>query len=273
VTVALNITVFNDWTNLRKTLECVALQEAAPDQIIVADDGSHGSLRDQLTDWANSRAITLTHVWHPKQGFRKCELLNKAALEVTSRFILYIDHDCLLRTGFVRSHLEFCREDMMHIGPRIHITPSSATGFRPTIPALAAAFVRKNLIGWRTAIKSARIQDKPPHRIEGCNMMIPLDRLNAINGFDNRFRAWGYGEDADIIVRGWHSGCRMGIGGPSTTVFHVWHASNATEVNRPLFEETVITRKVRCENGLNAHRDAHARREKRGCVTHVTYDY
>jgi glycosyltransferase involved in cell wall biosynthesis len=269
--ITCNITVYNDWPIMLRTLDSIAVQDLPPTQLIIADDGSEESLGVNLSNWANARGVAVTHVWHPDRGFRKCELLNKAATQAKGDFILYIDHDCLVRKNFVRRHAAFAREDMIHIGPRIHVMPPSSAGFRPTFSCIAAAFVRRNLVGCLSATHGAEVRSTPPKVIEGCNMMVPVRALREINGFDNRYRAWGYGEDADLVLRGWFAGFKMGVGGHSTTVFHLWHKSNASDENRTRFEEMVALKTTRCDDGLSAHINVAPQRTRHGLYERVAF--
>ena len=271
MSITCNITVFNDWPTLQRSLDCIAAQDMLPSQVLVADDGSEDSLGIALANWANARGIAVTHVWHPNKGFRKCELLNMAATQTTGDFILYIDHDCLVRRNFVRSHAAFAREDMIHVGPRIHVMPPSSARFRPTHSGIAKAVLRRNLVGCLSAVHGAKVQSTPPKLIEGCNMMVPTRAIREINSYDNRYRSKGYGVDADLVVRGWFAGYKMGISGFSTTVYHLWHPSSAPQDNRALFDDMVARKVARCDDGLSVHMSVTPARTKHGSYERVVF--
>jgi GT2 family glycosyltransferase len=270
-TITCNITVFNDWPKLERTLDSIAGQDSAPEQLIVADDGSEDSLGVNLASWANARDIPITHVWHPNAGFRKCELLNMAATQVRCDFILYIDHDCLVPKNFVRSHAAFASEDMIHVGPRIHVMPPSSGRFRPTPPSIITALFRRNLVGCLSAVRGAKVLAKPPKVIEGCNMMVPTRAIREVNGYDNRYRSKGYGVDADLVVRGWFAGYKMGVSGISTTVYHLWHNASTPQENRARFKEMVARRVARCDDGLSAHMSVTPLRTRHGAYERVVF--
>lgn len=81
-----------------------ATQHVRPHEIVVADDGSDDRTRAVIDQLRQRTGLQLEHVWHEDNGFRKCEILNKAILEATGDYLLFSDGDCLPRRDFLQIH-------------------------------------------------------------------------------------------------------------------------------------------------------------------------
>ncbi len=57
------------------------------------------------------------------------------------------------------------------------------------------------------------------------NLAVWRADLLAVNGFDERFQGWGH-EDADLVVRLFHRGCRRKEGHFAVPAVHLWHSEN-----------------------------------------------
>jgi GT2 family glycosyltransferase len=270
VTITLAICFFRDVEVLLRTLDTIAAQELRPDEIVIADDGSDEALGTPIADWSNNRKLSLIHAWHPKNGFRQSEMRNKAAFVATSKFISFIDHDCLLPRGFIRSHLKFANERHLQLGPRIDVMPPATDSFRPAVLPFIRGLVSRRLFGWRNAIRVDKLLPAPPEVIHGCNLLVPRSMITAINGFDEEFRSWGY-EDADFVVRAWRAGYGIGLSGHGTTVFHLYHPSRANHANLPRFKASVAQARILCENGISNHNGVALQRSVRGFYTRIVF--
>ncbi|MFM8781982.1 MAG: glycosyltransferase, partial [Gemmatimonadota bacterium] len=72
------ITTYNspDW--LEKVLWGYDAQTHRAFEVLVADDGSDDRTRDRIDALRPQLGFPMQHVWHPKEGFRKCTILNAA---------------------------------------------------------------------------------------------------------------------------------------------------------------------------------------------------
>lgn len=59
-------------------LQALAEQRGPRVEIIVADDGSGGTVGRIVDQWRDR--LEVSHVWQPKEGFRKARALNRAAV-------------------------------------------------------------------------------------------------------------------------------------------------------------------------------------------------
>ena len=98
------ISTYNSPKWLEHVLEGFAVQSARNFEIIIADDGSDSSTAQLIAQYKGV-FDSLIHVWHPDEGFRKCEILNKAIVAATSPYLIFTDGDCIPRADFVATHL------------------------------------------------------------------------------------------------------------------------------------------------------------------------
>ncbi len=90
----------------------------------------------------------------------------------------------------------------------------------------------------------------------GCNLAIWREDLVAVNGFDEAYEGWGIGEDSDLCSRIYHLGRHRKFVYGRALVFHLNHPQlDKKHVPESLqrLEETLRTKKIRCEMGLNTH--------------------
>ena len=77
---------------------------------LIADDGSNQETSDLIKQLQKEVFYPIVHVWHEDNGFQKCEILNKAILQVATEYIIFSDGDCI-------PHPEFIAEHVKHIKP------------------------------------------------------------------------------------------------------------------------------------------------------------
>ena len=78
-------------------------------EVLIADDGSDERTRTLIERMQREVTYPLRHVWQPHDGFRKCEILNKAITEAATDYLLFSDGDCIPRRDFVGTHLTYRR--------------------------------------------------------------------------------------------------------------------------------------------------------------------
>ena len=113
-TVGVIISTYNNPAWLEKTLWGYCNQTMAPDEIIIADDGSMDDTRCLVESFADR--LPVQHVWHEDHGFRKTQILNKALVAATADYLIFTDQDCIPREDFVETHVRFSREKRLLSG-------------------------------------------------------------------------------------------------------------------------------------------------------------
>ena len=98
------ITTYNspDW--LRNVLFGYEAQTQKEFTVIIADDGSGEPTRDVIAQFQARGNLSLQHIWHPDNGFQKCQILNKAIAQTDCDYLIFTDGDCVPEPDFIAKH-------------------------------------------------------------------------------------------------------------------------------------------------------------------------
>jgi glycosyltransferase involved in cell wall biosynthesis len=102
--IALILATYNQPEWLEKVLWGYAVQSVRDFQVVIADDGSGPETAAVVERVRAETGMALVHVWHPDEGFRKCEILNRAILAADGDYLIFSDGDCIPRSDFVATH-------------------------------------------------------------------------------------------------------------------------------------------------------------------------
>ena len=72
--LGLIINTSNQANYLARTLIAVAEQMSAPDEVLLADDGSTDDTRNLFQRWCAGQTVRTAHVWQPQEGFRRARI-------------------------------------------------------------------------------------------------------------------------------------------------------------------------------------------------------
>jgi len=260
--VALIITTYERPDALAAALHRVERQRIAPDEVIIADDGSGASTAELIAGFTRLSRVPVHSVRQDHEGFRVARLRNLAIAAAKSEYLLFVDGDMLLHEEFVADHARLARRGWFTQGVRIHADfgltrtlvehPEIKPGFfSPGLGGLrrayllhspAAGSVMRRLANGLVAVKS-------------CNFGAWRDDLVRVNGFNEAFEGWGP-EDKELALRFEHAGVRrqtLLFGGIATHLHHPAASRAALPANLALLEQTRRQRLIRCEKGLSAH--------------------
>ena len=109
IKISVIISTYNSPLWLQKVLWGYEVQSFTDFEIIVADDGSGEETRKLIEETAKTSTLTVKHVWHEDDGFRKCDILNKALLESSNEYVVYTDGDCIPHPELLAVHAEHAR--------------------------------------------------------------------------------------------------------------------------------------------------------------------
>ena len=264
--ISVIVSTYNRPDALDLVLSALADQDYSRFEVIVADDGSTEATTSLIRAHQLSQCRPVHHVWQPDEGFRKAEIHNQAILKAAGRYIVFLDGDCIPRPNFLSRHATLAQKGRFVTGHRIPLTQA----FTEEVLAnrlLIHRYSFRNWVRMRLAGKTRRLlpyiflPDGPWRharrrnwrRLLGCNLAVWTADLNAINGFDGRYRGWG-AEDSDLAIRLISSGIHRKDGRFATGVMHLWHPENDRTHTKGNFDRLRVVLEsgvTRAERGLD----------------------
>jgi glycosyltransferase involved in cell wall biosynthesis len=106
---------------LAKVVWGYAAQTHRQFEIVIADDGSSSSTAKCIEELRSGTGLSLRHVWHAKQGFRKCRILNQAILASAADYLIFSDGDCIPRHDFIEQHVRLAAPGWLLSGGRLKL--------------------------------------------------------------------------------------------------------------------------------------------------------
>lgn len=258
--LSLIVSTYNNPAPLEAIFARLAADDSGkPFEVIVADDGSGPKTRELIEKWAKQAPFPIKHVWHEDMGFRKTRILNIAITKTEGDYVVFLDGDCLPGRNFVADHIALAERGTFVQGRRAFVEEKKVANLlagRTTVLKLSLTGHVSGLfkaIRWPMPIIK---RNQEQRGLIGCNLAIWREDLFAVNGFDEAYEGWGIGEDSDLCSRLYHLGLQRKFVYGRALVFHLNHPQldkkHVPESLRRL-EETIRTKKIRCENGLNTH--------------------
>ncbi len=116
------ITTYNSPLWLEKVLIGYEQQTLREFRVIIADDGSGSDTAEVVRKYQERGRLSIDHVWHEDQGFRKCQILNKAIRETECDYLIFTDGDCIPEPNFIATHARLARPGYFLSGGYIKLT-------------------------------------------------------------------------------------------------------------------------------------------------------
>jgi glycosyltransferase involved in cell wall biosynthesis len=262
VRLALVVTTYERPDALSAVLDSVARQRAAPDEIVIADDGSGPATRELISSFAKRSPVPARTLAQPHEGFRLARLRNLAISATTADYLVFIDGDMLLHEAFVADHRRQARPRHYTQGVRV-LADASLTARLLADPRMAVGVTTPGLGLLRRAylLRSRRLASALRHAanrliaIKGCNQGFWRDDLLRVNGFNEAIEGWGP-EDKELCARLDHAGIErqsLLFGGVAVHLHHPPASRAALPDNLAVLEETRRTGRSWCDRGVDAH--------------------
>jgi glycosyltransferase involved in cell wall biosynthesis len=261
--VGLIVNTYNQVDYLRKVLRSVSAQTVAPDEVLIADDGSKNDTLEAIKEWQASTRIPSHHLWHADEGFRRSRILNQAIIRASTEYLIFLDGDTIAHPYFVHDHRQVARRGQFVQGHRCFVERNAA-------PAFGNGHFNKDRAralwsGQISAIRNSFRWPSPWRRISnntkgvrGCNLAVWREDLIAVNGFNEEFVGWGR-EDTELTVRLLNRGLsRLDLRGWALC-FHLWHPSAnraALSSNDHLMKQAKKELSLWCPLGLSQYLEA-----------------
>jgi GT2 family glycosyltransferase len=244
--------------SLARVLRGVKRQSAPPCEVIIADDGSGMPTQHLLATWEDEIPVPLRHFRQDDEGFRKTMILNQCIAAAKGKYIVLLDGDCVPHRKFISDHASMAEEGFWVQGRRCYVRQSKVKMFSIDSTPIFQWMIQGKISGWPKGIRlpfPMIRRDTDRVGILGCNMAFWKDDAIAINGFDEEFTGWGH-EDADFGVRLYHLGRKRKFVYGRAIIYHLnhpWIDRQKEEASRARLDETIQSRKVRCERGISQY--------------------
>ncbi len=276
--ISVAVITYNWPEALELVLRALARQTELPHEVIVTDDGSQPATRELLLRLAHDYPVRLVHLWQPDDGARMSRARNRAIAAAQGDYLIVLDGDMVVERHFVADHRAFARRGCFTQGSRVLTDARSMQamlGREPSFPD----FFRRGIDRRRHTLRLpllAHLFARPGRRqggIKSCNMGFWRDDLLRLNGFNEAMTGWGR-EDTELAVRAFHAGLLRRDLRLAGLAVHLYHRTRKHLVDNPndrILEHTRRGRLVRCEQGVDQHRDdfASAPVDLRGAVAPV----
>ena len=217
----------------------LALQESAGEfEVVIADDGSLGEVRERVDHWTRVGAYPLRHARQERSGFRLAAARNTALRVARGDRIVFLDGDCVPPPHFLCLHREHSRAGVLLCGARVLLEeeetirlPAGEAGARSALK-LTRGWRRGRLLARRLTDRVERLlrlKERP--KPLGANLSATRDDVWAVNGFDERYKGWGF-EDEDFARRLARVGVWREFAPLAASVAHLWHPRDPTLTGR-----------------------------------------
>ena len=262
--LTLIVSTYNQTEALGKVLRGVQRQTRLPDEVVIADDGSGPATRQLITDWLGHVPMPVRHLWHPDDGFRKTVILNEAVAAAKGEYLVLLDGDCVPEARFIEDHARLAEDGFWVQGRRCFVKEPFTKSFEAATTPILWWMLRGRISG---AAKGLRLRlpivqrNMKQRGILGCNMAFWREDLAAVNGFDEDYTGWGIGEDSDLGTRLYSLGRPRKFVHAHAIIYHLNHPMMPRDhfaASQARLAETLRTRKICCERGLNLHKPGSA---------------
>lgn len=252
------ITTYNNEKFLSLVFDSLLQQTLAPDEVIIADDGSGEATHRLIDEVRKKLSFPLVHIWHEDNGFRKTMILNKAFAKATGDYIICIDGDIIMEKHFIEDHISMARRGFFVGGGRSKLKEGlteslKADGYKPLY--FYTKGVRRKFNAIRLPLLTPLFSGRAHFR--GCNTAFWREDIIHINGYDERFIGYGQ-EDSDLETRLLLSGLRCHFVKFKAIAFHLYHkeidaTGEQNRKNKELRARLTAERNSWTEYGMNKY--------------------
>lgn len=175
---------------LERTLAALRAQQLPPDapwEIVVVDDGSSDGTGAWLAGQDSGEGPPL-RVVTPPANVGRARARNLGAAAARGRWLLFLDDDIVAPPGLLAAHLDLLRR---HPGDGV-------IGFAVTAPELVDAPHLRYLD--TRGVAKLPPGPAPARYFVTQNASVPREAFQAVGGFDEAFRAYGF-EDMEVAFR------------------------------------------------------------------------
>ena len=250
-----------NWPDALKLVLLSAIsQNEAPNEIIVADDGSEESTAKVIEEVSKKTPIPIMHSWQEDLGCRIPHSRNRAISKSNFEYIIMIDGDTVLHSDFVKDHKRFAKKGLYVQGSRallqLNFTNNVLMNQKFESPKFFSKDTKNKInllrVPFLTWVMSF-YKNKNINRIRGCNYSIHKDDIIKVNGFNEEFITWGR-EDSEFVQRLFNFGLKkihIKFSGLQYHLFHFERSNN--EANNEILKNTIKKNETWCRLGIDSY--------------------
>lgn len=263
--VSVIVATYNNPRALSLVLAGLSRQTRAPDELLIADDGSGPETRAVIDAWRARLPYPVQHVWHADEGFRKCRILNQAVAAAAGEYLVFFDGDCIAPAHCLAVHAaratlrSYLSGGKVLLNARVSAALSEEAVLAGVLDRVAwwwlgVAKKRRLIAGRIPGVRDLLDRNvRRPPGWRGENASTLAAHVRAVGGFDERF-TYGY-EDADFGQRLLATGVIGRSLRYTAPVYHLehrrpWRTDAVIAANRALYEANRAARLTATPYGL-----------------------
>jgi glycosyltransferase involved in cell wall biosynthesis len=257
---SLIICTFNWPEALRLVLSSIHSQSVAPDEVIIADDGSDELTTLTIKEFSNKTSIPVVHSWQKDEGCRIPHSRNRAISRSKYEYIIMVDGDTVLHEDFVKDHKRFAQKNIYIQGGRVLLQDAFTKKiiregkFKKPNFFLKGSKNKINMI--RNLFLSRLLsisKSKNINRIRGCNYSIYKEDIIKVNGFNEEITTWGR-EDSEFVQRLFNIGVQKKHLKFSGIQYHLFHLERKhNNINDRILQDTIDNKEIFCKVGIDRY--------------------
>jgi len=255
--ISLIISTYNWPEALELVFKSVLKLKVAPNEIIIADDGSDERTKLIIESFKLNTTIPVKHFWQEDIGFRKTIVMNKAISNATGKYIVQIDGDIILHPNFIADHISEAKIGYYIKGSRSMLSEKFTSkilktkniNISPISSGVGSKINASYLPLFSGFFKGDQLRSD---NLRGCNFSFWKVDFLAVNGYNNDLEGWGH-EDIELAARLTNIGIKQRQLKLKAVCFHLFHKINSRhneDINYKKYRMAVERNTKRCKNGV-----------------------
>jgi glycosyltransferase involved in cell wall biosynthesis len=266
--VSLIVAVYKRPDFLEKIFASLSLQTFTNFEVLIADDGSGPDIAEEIRRFRGVSPIPVRHVRHEDAGFRKTIIVNEAAAQAASDYLVFIDGDCVLHHRFVEAHYRHRRHGLVLAGRRVML--SEALTARITRADVASKRLEWPGFWWNGCLSGQRkhgiyvpgsfaLENAFGKRywIVGSNFSVHEADFRSVNGYDEAIVGRGV-EDINLTERFRLKGLRIKTITREALQYHLFHRSDPMPHDAETYHRFCFPQQYWAAKGIDGHRSGAA---------------
>ena len=190
--ISLVVTTYLAVNHLALVMRSLADLRERVEQIVIVGDGSRESTRELIDDFRNQITVPVVFCWQPDKGFRLARSRNLGLLKITSRWVIYLDGDCMIPSDFIDRVKSLLEPNSLIVGSRKLLSEYSTqclfelNNSKPERVRLQPFFSGRKF--WSVPLGFLRIwPGRGAKSVRGFLMIFEAEMAKLIGGFDETF--------------------------------------------------------------------------------------